>query len=61
METELTLGGMWGFTLLMVIIASWILYRYVAPRNWKEWTRAGLIQAFKENDNTLKLRPEMHL
>jgi protein-S-isoprenylcysteine O-methyltransferase Ste14 len=30
----------------MVAIASWILYRYVAPQGWKEWTRAGLIQAF---------------
>jgi hypothetical protein len=30
----------------MVLIVSWILYRYVAPQNWREWSRAGLIQAF---------------
>ena len=38
--------GFWELTVLMVVIASWLLYRYVAPRSWREWTRAGLIQAF---------------
>lgn len=46
MEIEQTLGGTWGLTLIMVVIVSWILYRYVTPQSWKEWTRAGLIQAF---------------
>lgn len=46
MDTELYLGGTWGLTVIMVVIASWILYRYVAPQSWKEWSRAGLIQAF---------------
>lgn len=30
----------------MAVIASWFLYRYVAPKGWREWSRAGLIQAF---------------
>jgi len=38
--------GFWELTVLMVVIASWLLYRYVAPRRWREWTRAGLVQAF---------------
>mgnify|MGYP001594621610 CR=1 FL=1 len=38
--------GYWQLTILMVVIASWLLYRYVAPRGWKEWSRAGLVQAF---------------
>jgi protein-S-isoprenylcysteine O-methyltransferase Ste14 len=46
METETPLGGTWGLTLVMVVIVSWILYRYVTPQSWKEWSRAGLIQAF---------------
>ncbi len=46
METESTLGGAWGLTIVMVVIVSWILYRYLAPQSWKEWTRAGLIQSF---------------
>jgi protein-S-isoprenylcysteine O-methyltransferase Ste14 len=46
METEAPLGGTWGLTLVMVVIVSWILYRYVTPQSWKEWSRAGLIQAF---------------
>lgn len=30
----------------MVVIASWILYRYAAPTSWREWSGAGLVQAF---------------
>ena len=39
-------GGTWEFTAVMVVIASWILYRYMAPQRWRGWARAGLIQAF---------------
>jgi len=38
--------GFWQLTVLMVVIASWLLYRYVAPRGWREWSRAGLVEAF---------------
>jgi hypothetical protein len=38
--------GYWQLTIIMVVIASWLLYRYVAPKGWKEWSRAGLVQAF---------------
>jgi hypothetical protein len=27
-------------------VAAWIFYRYFAPRSWREWTRAGIVQAF---------------
>lgn len=43
---ELTLGGTWGLTIIMVVIASWIVFRFLVPRNFKEWRNAGLIQAF---------------
>src|SRR3972149_3077508 len=39
-------NGYWQLTIIMVVIASWLLYRYVAPKGWKEWSRAGLVQAF---------------
>lgn len=38
--------GHWGLVLIVIVIASWILYRYVAPTGWKEWSWAGLVQAF---------------
>lgn len=38
--------GFWELSIIMVVIASWILYRYVAPKGWREWSRAGLVQAF---------------
>jgi protein-S-isoprenylcysteine O-methyltransferase Ste14 len=31
---------------IVIVIASWIMYRYLAPSGWKEWTRAGVLQAF---------------
>ena len=46
MESGAPAGGAWGLTLVIVIIVSWFLYRYVAPQSWREWTRAGLIEAF---------------
>ena len=40
------LGGAWGFSILMIVVMSWLFYRYFAPRSWKEWKGAGLVQAF---------------
>ncbi len=45
-ETVPTLGGTWIITILMVIIVSWIVYKYLVPRNFREWRNLGLIQAF---------------
>ena len=38
--------GMWGLAVIVIVVVSWLLYRYLAPDNWKEWTRAGVLQAF---------------
>lgn len=38
--------GHWVLAAFMVLIASWIFYRYLAPRTWREWSRAGIVQAF---------------
>ena len=38
--------GMWGLAVIVIVVASWFLYRYLAPQSWKEWTRAGVVQAF---------------
>lgn len=38
--------GTWGLAVIVAVIASWLLYRYLAPQSWKEWTRAGVVQAF---------------
>ncbi|MDT8316554.1 MAG: isoprenylcysteine carboxylmethyltransferase family protein [bacterium] len=40
------LGGTWGITIIMVILVSWFIYRYLAPRNFREWRNLGLVQAF---------------
>lgn len=38
--------GMWGLAIIVIVIMSWLLYRYLAPASWKEWTGAGVVQAF---------------
>ena len=38
--------GMWGLAAIVIVIASWLMYRYLAPQSWKEWTRTGVLQAF---------------
>jgi protein-S-isoprenylcysteine O-methyltransferase Ste14 len=36
----------WPYAVLMIVIASWGLYHFVAPASWREWAGAGLVQAF---------------
>ena len=39
-------SGVWGLAAIMIVLASWLLYRYLAPKTWREWASAGLVQAF---------------
>ena len=36
----------WGLAAIMIVVVSWIFYRYFAPQAWREWAGAGLVQAF---------------
>lgn len=38
--------GYWGTAFIVIVLLSWGFYYYLAPKSWKEWTRAGLVQAF---------------
>lgn len=46
MERGFEHSGAWIVALFVIVFASWFLYRYLAPKTWREWTGAGLIQAF---------------
>lgn len=46
MERGIEHSGAWALALIFIVIASWLLYKYLAPKTWREWTSAGLIQAF---------------
>jgi methanethiol S-methyltransferase len=39
-------SGAWGLAVIMIVVVSWVLYRFLAPRTWREWASAGLVQAF---------------
>jgi len=39
-------SGAWGISIIMIVVASWIFYRYFAPKTWREWASAGVVQAF---------------
>ncbi|MEZ5318113.1 MAG: isoprenylcysteine carboxylmethyltransferase family protein [Vicinamibacterales bacterium] len=38
--------GFWGLAAIVIVVVSWGMYRYLAPASWKEWARAGALQAF---------------
>jgi protein-S-isoprenylcysteine O-methyltransferase Ste14 len=46
MNDHMPNSGAWGLALIIIVIASWLLYRYLAPKTWKEWASAGVVQAF---------------
>ena len=37
---------LWPYAILMIVIASWVLYHFLAPETWREWAGVGLVQAF---------------
>lgn len=46
MSDHIAHSGAWGLAIIMIVVASWLIYRYLAPRNWREWAGAGIVQAF---------------
>src|SRR5581483_5207999 len=38
--------ALWPFAILMIVLASWALYHFLAPASWRDWTSAGVVQAF---------------
>lgn len=36
----------WGAAAISIVVVSWFFYRYVVPKSWREWTGAGIVQAF---------------
>ncbi|NJO23993.1 MAG: isoprenylcysteine carboxylmethyltransferase family protein [Sphingomonadales bacterium] len=37
---------LWPYAILMTVLASWVLYHFLAPAGWREWAGAGFVQAF---------------
>ena len=46
MNEQFAHSGVWALAVIMIVVASWLFYRYFAPKNWREWAGAGLVQAF---------------
>jgi len=46
MKENIAHSGAWGLAAIMIVLASWVLYRYLAPKSWREWASAGVVQAF---------------
>ena len=38
--------GAWGLAAIVIVVVSWMAYRYLAPATWKKWSRVGALQAF---------------
>ena len=46
MKENISHSGAWGIAIIMIVVVSWVFYRYVAPKTWREWASAGVVQAF---------------
>ncbi len=46
MEQNIAHSGAWPLAIIMIVVISWLLYRYLAPKTWREWAGAGVVQAF---------------
>ncbi len=46
MNEPISHAGAWAFAVIMIVGASWFFYRFLAPKTWREWAGAGLVQAF---------------
>lgn len=46
MREPIAHSGVWAVAVIMIVVVSWALYRYLAPKTWREWAGAGLVQAF---------------
>lgn len=46
MTPPISHSGAWGLALIMIVAATWFLYRFLAPKSWREWAGAGVVQAF---------------
>lgn len=46
MKEHIAHSGAWGLAAIMIVVASWLFYRYFAPKTWREWASAGVVQAF---------------
>lgn len=46
MNLHIAHSGTWALAIIMIVVASWLFYRYFAPKGWHEWAGAGLVQAF---------------
>jgi methanethiol S-methyltransferase len=46
MNENIAHSGAWALAVIMIVVVTWFLYRYLAPKTWHEWANAGLVQAF---------------
>lgn len=46
MNEPIAHSGIWILALIMIVLVSWYLYKYLAPKSWHEWAGAGVVQAF---------------
>lgn len=37
---------LWPYAVLISVLISWTLFRLLAPKDWRDWTNAGVLGAF---------------
>ena len=46
MNNPISHSEVWALALIMIVFVSWLFYKYLAPKTWREWASAGVVQAF---------------
>lgn len=43
---ETTRYGHWGIALVMIVIVTWLVFKYFKPKRKREWKAVGILEAF---------------
>jgi protein-S-isoprenylcysteine O-methyltransferase Ste14 len=38
--------ALWPYAVLLIVVGVWAVHHFLAPSGWREWSGAGLVQAF---------------
>lgn len=46
MDQAISHSNVWALAVIMIVVVSWMFYKYFPPKSWHEWAGAGAVQAF---------------
>jgi hypothetical protein len=56
MKESIAHSGAWGIAAIMIVVTSWVLYSYLAPKTWREWALTKFRLEFSSRWGNSRLR-----